>query len=310
MARSFNGSTQRIDVSDDASLRAQFGMSGFCWLYRDASAENDYLMWKRGVEVPPPNNNSGWGFYVTSSDQLVFVFFGVSQVSASLAGSLTGWKAVGFTVSSGGTVRLYEDGTEIGTGSPASTQVTSAELHIAVRTENFGVIDGYSDQTQEHTAVWQEELSAGEMLALGRGRALPLDLQHRRSRLSLYFDDRSTPPKDMSRHHHTITLVAAPPVVAGPPLIPWRRRHGTTITAPDVSQWLSRFPPRVYDPDPHFASRIARTTGYFAPPLPAIPRIYEELNVEIDDYTRHRVEIDDYTKLSVEITDYTASELD
>ncbi len=119
---------------------------------------------------------SSWSLYTGSAAGLVFYVGGLGGAYYAPTVPATIWDgawhhAVG--TFDGATVRLYVDGAQVGSGTPASTSITYAmadETALVLGRDRVacpgaGKYNGIVDQV----AVWNRALSAGEVQALGAG---------------------------------------------------------------------------------------------------------------------------------------------
>jgi Concanavalin A-like lectin/glucanases superfamily len=175
-ALSFNGATAAVQIPDSAALEPSAAVTVSAWV-EQAGIPGDY----RYILAKGENgcSTASYGLYTGASGGLVFYVSngrGNAYVSSPDAGSTVwngAWHLVVGTFD-GGTVRLYVDGSEAGSGTPHSGQIDyglsdSNDLFIgnypAAQTYGSCHAGGFLGLIGEVT-IWNRALSASEVSAL------------------------------------------------------------------------------------------------------------------------------------------------
>jgi hypothetical protein len=156
----FNGSTDYIDIADDASLNSNVGTISV-WIKFTSSGINQSIVSKND----PSASSNGWHLYIEgASDELRAQIKGSGTTTFSPStGALNdgNWHHVVFVFESGGTSTLYLDGAEVATNASTATfTVSSQNLRIAKNVDTFW--DEFNGTIDEF-ALWSRKLSALEV---------------------------------------------------------------------------------------------------------------------------------------------------
>lgn len=155
-ALSFNGSTDYIDIANDASLNSNVGTISV-WIKFTSSGINQTIVAKND----PSASSNGWHLYIEgASDELRAQIKGSGTTTFSPStGALNdgNWHHVVFVFESGGTSIIYLDGVEvIRDESTVTFTVSSQNLRIAKNVDTFW--DEFNGTIDEF-ALWSRKLS-------------------------------------------------------------------------------------------------------------------------------------------------------
>jgi len=156
----FDGTNDRVDVPDSTATRLQSIFS----LYADADptdANQSYYFWKRG------GTNDGFALrYDAANTRLRFSLFGISAYNSSSI-TISSRTKVWATIN-GTTLKFYANGSQVGSNITISATRTTAavDTHVGAKTDDFGTIDGYSEQQMWESRFYTDEISADRIAAL------------------------------------------------------------------------------------------------------------------------------------------------
>lgn len=156
----FDGTSDRVDIPSSTATQTQSIFS----LYADADptdASSSYLFWKRG------GTNDGFVFrYDVTNTRLSFTFFGIAAYNSSTV-SVTSRSRMWATIN-GTTLKFYVNGSQVGSNITisATRNTHTDDMHIAARSDQFGVVDGYSAQQMWESRFYTDEISADRIAAL------------------------------------------------------------------------------------------------------------------------------------------------
>ena len=208
-SRTFDGVDDTIAIADGASVRAQRPMAVGAWLKKDSASEQDTILNKRG------GTNDDWAMFSSATSGIQLTFFGIADTSVTTPTWDTNWHYVVVTISSGGTVTFYSDGSSEGTASINAPVTSTATLHYMVAKDTSGTITAYQDGDVAHGQIWARAISGVEVNeTMWKPEFVPLN----RSVLNPLFGVDS-PEIDLSGNGKTGTLTGTTESNEGPPVM-------------------------------------------------------------------------------------------
>jgi hypothetical protein len=150
-----NGTSQFVTVNDSAFLEGSSGdISVFGWIKITdfASDANQHLASKWD------GSSTGWRLVARAGD--ILLTLGSSNIGRGSGVPTGSWIHIGFT-RSGSTVRVYQNGSQVGIDATNSANLANSE-NMTIGKRNNGA-DGYVKGQIDDVSVWQRALTASEI---------------------------------------------------------------------------------------------------------------------------------------------------
>lgn len=232
MARVFNqGSSQYISINNSANntgplaIPNNHAMAVSIWGNWQTFGTSDATI-NKGFD----GTNTAWELQQTSATQMQFDSFNGSTHGAAAAHGFSAnqWNHV-YGDYTGSVWHIYFNGV-LGASSTDAIGPINNSVAASIGAINTGSIVNFSMATFAHAAVWNTNLTAGEISALAKG-VLPLSIRPLSLRGYWPLDGLQSPEPDFSGNGNNGTLPNGSTPAAGPPVMMFTPRWPRNIAA-------------------------------------------------------------------------------
>ena len=208
----FNGTSEYIDISDDASLDITDHLS-LSVRARFANA-NPITFHGLVAKWVAAGSQTSWYLYLNASEKLQLQINdgvgGLAVCETNAVVSVENWHTYGFTFD-GGTIKLYVDGVSVAFtntgGSPSAINSTTADVFIGLRSDGIQYFEGDIDKVRIYEGD-SKVLSDANMLSIHNGTDLKIAGQQCKLAMNLIGPQPTPIISDLSGFQNNGTLVS------------------------------------------------------------------------------------------------------